>query len=74
MNKLQEKLPTAVMLEPLVQFKKDSIHLLNKCTKPTLNEWSKIARFIAMGFLVMGLIGFVVKLVFIPINHLLIGA
>ncbi len=36
-------------------------------------EFSKIALATSMGFLIMGFIGFFVKLVHIPINNILIG-
>jgi protein transport protein SEC61 subunit gamma-like protein len=33
-----------VMIEPLRQFAKDSMHLVKKCTKPDRKEFSAIAR------------------------------
>ena len=46
--------------------------LVRKCAKPDKNEFTKIAMATGGGFLVMGFIGFFVKLMFIPINHLLV--
>jgi len=39
-----------------------------------LVEFRKIALATLIGFLIMGFIGFFVKLIFIPINNILIGA
>lgn len=72
-NAKKARAPTDQLVLPLLKFYKDSVHLLNKCEKPDFNEWMKLARIIAVGFLIMGFIGFAVKAVFIPINHLLIG-
>lgn len=74
-----------VVVKPLVDFAKDSYRLVNKCTKPdwkgfrTLHprrlrvsrgaEFKLVFLKTGTGFLLMGLIGFFVKLVFIPINN-----
>ena len=63
-----------VFIEPLRQFAKDSIHLVKKCTKPDRKEFTTIARAVGIGFLMMGFIGFFVKLIHIPINNILVGA
>jgi len=62
-----------VLIEPLKQFAKDSMHLVKKCTKPDRKEFMLIARATGLGFLIMGFIGFFVKLIHIPINNILIG-
>ena len=62
-----------VLIEPLKQFAKDSVHLVKKCTKPDRKEFTIIARATGMGFLIMGFIGFFVKLIHIPINNILVG-
>lgn len=61
----------AVIVQPLKDFVKDSMHLVKKCTKPDRKEFLKIAWATAMGFLIMGFVGFFVKLVHIPINNIL---
>lgn len=48
--------------------------LVRKCAKPDKNEFTKIAMATGMGFLVMGFIGFFVKLMFIPINNIIVRA
>ena len=60
--------------EPLKQFAKDSIRLVKRCTKPDRKEFSKIAIATAIGFAIMGFIGFFVKLIHIPINNIIVGA
>lgn len=62
-----------VLIEPLKQFAKDSIHLVKKCTKPDRKEFTNIAKATGVGFLIMGFIGFFVKLIHIPINNILVG-
>ena len=37
-------------------------------------EYMKILQACAMGFLVIGFIGYIIKLVFIPINNIILGA
>ena len=56
------------------EFLTDSRRLLAKCSKPDGKEFKKIASACAIGFGVMGFIGYAVKLVFIPINNILVGA
>ena len=64
---------TESIITPLKQFAKDSMHLCKKCTKPDKKEFTAIAKATGIGFLIMGFIGFFVKLVHIPINNLLVG-
>lgn len=37
-------------------------------------EFSKIAQATSVGFAIMGFIGFFVKLIFIPINNIIVGS
>nr|AAQ96234.1 LRRGT00021 [Rattus norvegicus] len=50
-------------VEPSRQFVKDSIRLVKRRTKPDRKEFQKIARATAIGFAIMGFIGFFVKLI-----------
>eukprot|EP00027_Filamoeba_sp_ATCC50430_P006689 CAMPEP_0168555162 /NCGR_PEP_ID=MMETSP0413-20121227/8177_1 /TAXON_ID=136452 /ORGANISM="Filamoeba nolandi, Strain NC-AS-23-1" /LENGTH=68 /DNA_ID=CAMNT_0008585973 /DNA_START=62 /DNA_END=268 /DNA_ORIENTATION=+ len=61
-------------IAPVYKFAKDSEHFLNKCTKPDRREFQKIAFATAIGFAIMGFIGFFVKLIHIPINNIIIGS
>ena len=58
-----------LLIEPLQEFARDSMHLVKKCTKPDRKEFMQIAKATATGFFIMGFIGFFVKLVHIPINN-----
>ena len=44
-------------------FIKDSTHLVKRCTKPDRKEFTAIAKATGIGFLIMGFVGFFVKLV-----------
>merc|ERR1712180_36930 len=61
-------------LEPAKEFAKDSVRLVKRCTKPDRKEFQKIAMATAIGFSLMGFIGFFVKLIHIPINNIIVGA
>ena len=61
------------VIEPGKQFFKDSCRLIRRCTKPDRKEFQKIAFATAVGFAIMGFIGFFVKLVHIPINNIIVG-
>ncbi|CAF2701649.1 unnamed protein product [Rotaria sp. Silwood2] len=61
-------------IDPCKQFMKDSIRLVKKCTKPDRKEFQKIAMATAIGFAIMGFIGFFVKLIHIPINNIIVGS
>ncbi|KAI9332300.1 translocation complex subunit Sss1 [Zopfochytrium polystomum] len=55
------------------QFAKESIALIKRCTKPDRREFLQISRAVGVGFLIMGFIGFFVKLIHIPINNIIVG-
>ncbi|KAH0554206.1 hypothetical protein KQX54_008482 [Cotesia glomerata] len=61
-------------VEPSRKFTKDSIRLVKRCTKPDRKEFQKIAIATAIGFCIMGFIGFFVKLIHIPINNIIVGS
>ncbi|OWA53899.1 putative Protein transport protein Sec61 subunit gamma [Hypsibius exemplaris] len=61
-------------VDPLRLFAKDSIRLVKRCTKPDRKEYQKIAVATAIGFAIMGFIGFFVKLIHIPINNIIVGS
>mmetsp|Transcript_31098 Transcript_31098/g.50016 ORF Transcript_31098/g.50016 Transcript_31098/m.50016 type:complete len:94 (-) Transcript_31098:140-421(-) len=65
--------PVGWTVQTSIQFIKDSRRLVQKCTKPDAREFKKIAVACAMGFAIMGFIGYTVKLVFIPINNIIVG-
>jgi protein transport protein SEC61 subunit gamma-like protein len=55
------------------EFGHDSRRLIQRCTKPDAKEFKKIAVACSIGFCIMGFIGYTVKLVFIPINNIIVG-
>lgn len=54
-------------------FINDGTLFVNRCTKPDKREFIKISQAVGVGFLVMGAVGFLVKLIHIPVNNLLVG-
>ncbi|KAI0011375.1 protein translocase SEC6 [Xylariaceae sp. FL0662B] len=68
MSEIQE------FLELPKDFVKDGSQFLNRCTKPDRKEFIKICQAVGVGFLVMGAVGYVVKLIHIPVNNILVGA
>jgi len=54
-------------------FIKDGTQFLNRCTKPDRREFLRICQAVGVGFLVMGAVGYVVKLIHIPVNNILVG-
>jgi len=55
------------------EFLKEGTQFLNRCTKPDKREFIKISQAVGIGFIVMGAIGFVVKLIHIPVNNILVS-
>ncbi|VAH06260.1 unnamed protein product [Triticum turgidum subsp. durum] len=70
------------VVDPLREFAKDSVRLVKRCHKPDRKdltligraEFTKVAARMVIGFVVMGFVGFFVKLIFIPINNIIIGS
>jgi len=54
-------------------FVKDGKQFITRCTKPDRREFMKISQAVGVGFLVMGAVGYVVKLIHIPVNNILVG-
>ncbi|KAJ3173456.1 Sec61p translocation complex subunit [Geranomyces variabilis] len=55
------------------QFMKDGVQLMTRCAKPDRKEFIQVTQAVSIGFLIMGFIGFFVKLVHIPINNIIVG-
>ncbi|KAK1574919.1 hypothetical protein Q3G72_000997 [Acer saccharum] len=62
------------MFDPLRDFAKDSVRLVKRCHKPDRKEFKKVVFLTAIGFVVMGFVGFFVKLIFILINNIIVGS
>jgi len=54
-------------------FLRDGNQFITRCTKPSQKEFSQISKAVAIGFAAMGFIGYLVKLIHIPINNILVG-
>ncbi|KIS72339.1 translocon subunit SSS1 [Mycosarcoma maydis] len=54
-------------------FFREGTHFVNRCTKPNRKEYIQICRAVGLGFVVMGFIGYFVKLIHIPIHSILVG-
>ncbi|KAG8408190.1 hypothetical protein J3459_018058 [Metarhizium acridum] len=50
------------LVETPSQFLKDGVQFMNKCQKPDKKEFAKICQAVGTGFVVMGVVGYVVKL------------
>lgn len=61
------------MLAPARTFAKDSVRLVKRCTRPDAKEFTKIAGATAIGFFIMGFLGFFVRLIHIPINRVILN-
>merc|ERR1711957_1003996 len=65
--------PIGWVVQGAIEFGHDSRRLVQRCTKPDAKEFKKIAVACSIGFAIMGFIGYTVKLVFIPINNIIVG-
>jgi len=61
------------LIEDSKEFFEDSKKFIKRCNKPDKKEYTKIAQSCALGFLVMGAIGYFIKLFFIPINNIILS-
>ncbi|CAK7241186.1 MAG: hypothetical protein STHCBS139747_002645 [Sporothrix thermara] len=55
------------------EFIKDGMQFINRCQKPDGKEFAKISQAVGVGFIVMGAVGYFVKLIHIPLNNILVG-
>ncbi|AAS54647.1 AGR157Cp [Eremothecium gossypii ATCC 10895] len=55
-----------------LEFFKDGTAFLSKCNKPNQREFLQIIRAVGIGFLAVGVIGYAIKLIHIPIRHLIV--
>jgi len=65
--------PVGYCVQGAYEFGINSRRLVQRCTKPDAKEFKKIAVACSIGFAIMGFIGYTVKLVFIPINNIIVG-
>lgn len=55
-----------------LEFVKEGRQFLAKCKKPDVKEYTKIVRAVGIGFVAVGVIGYAIKLVHIPIRYLIV--
>lgn len=55
-----------------VEFFKDGARFVQKCTKPSQKEYLQLLRAVGMGFIMMGVVGYIIKLIHIPIRYLIV--
>lgn len=60
------------LAEAPLEFVKDGSQFLSKCKKPDMKEYTKIVRAVGIGFVAVGIIGYAIKLVHIPIRYLIV--
>ncbi|WFD29363.1 hypothetical protein MSPP1_000372 [Malassezia sp. CBS 17886] len=60
------------IVEVPANFLHEGTQFLQRCTKPDRKEFLQICRAVGTGFVVMGIIGYLVKLVHIPINNIVV--
>lgn len=63
-----------VIIGPVSDFIRNSRMLVRKCQKPNYTEFTASAFATLIGFLIMGFLGFFIKLIFIPINNVILGS
>jgi len=61
------------VVQPGLAFARDSAKFITRCNKPDKKEFLKIAKAVALGFAIMGFIGFFVKLIHIPVNNIIVS-
>jgi protein transport protein SEC61 subunit gamma and related proteins len=61
------------IVEPLAAFVSEGRDFVTKCSKPNFQEMREISTVVGVGFLIMGVIGFFVKLFSMPLNQILMS-
>ncbi|KAK6714351.1 hypothetical protein SNK04_005297 [Fusarium graminearum] len=56
------------ILEVPSEFVRDGVQFMRRCTKPDQKEFLRLCQAVGVGFLIMGAVGYVVKLVHIPLT------
>ena len=73
MTKQKQQTQEPNIADQAKRFVADSIMFYQKCKKPDYTEYMKILQACIIGFLIMGAIGYFIKLVFIPINNIILS-
>lgn len=60
------------ILDAPMEFVKEGSQFLSKCKKPDLKEYTKIVKAVGIGFVAVGVIGYAIKLIHIPIRYVIV--
>ncbi|AMD22242.1 HGL098Cp [Eremothecium sinecaudum] len=60
------------LAEAPLQFVREGSAFISKCNKPNQKEFMQIVRAVGIGFLGVGVIGYAIKLIHIPIRYLIV--
>ncbi|AJV13837.1 AVN_HP_G0001210.mRNA.1.CDS.1 [Saccharomyces cerevisiae] len=60
------------LVEAPVEFVREGSQFLAKCKKPDLKEYTKIVKAVGIGFIAVGIIGYAIKLIHIPIRYVIV--
>ncbi|CDO95378.1 unnamed protein product [Kluyveromyces dobzhanskii CBS 2104] len=60
------------LVETPLEFVKEGNQFLQKCKKPSKQEYLKIIQAVGIGFVAVGVIGYIIKLIHIPIRYLIV--
>jgi len=55
------------------EFLKEGTQFMNRSQKPNKREFIKLCQAVGMGFVVMGAIGYVIRIIHIPVNQILVS-
>ena len=66
-NKQMEK-----AIDAPLEFVREGNQFLSKCQHPDLKEYMKIISAVGIGFVAVGIIGYVIKLIHIPIRYVIV--
>ncbi len=58
---------------PVQALVENSKTLIDKCEKPTLKDFQTSVKQSLLGFFVLGMIGVAIKVIFIPVNSVIMG-
>ncbi|KAL2107223.1 hypothetical protein VUR80DRAFT_5534 [Thermomyces stellatus] len=61
------------ILDIPAEFARDGLQFMRRCTKPDQKEFLRLCQAVGVGFLIMGAVGYLVKLIHIPVNNILVG-
>jgi protein transport protein SEC61 subunit gamma-like protein len=62
------------LLEVPSEFARDGVQFMRRCTKPDMKEFIRLCQAVGVGFVLMGTVGFITKLIHIPLNNVLVGS